>query len=381
MKKLAIVFSFAVALVGCSDNRVPSEAERLGYKGHDLDDPDERLYFSTGPGVTNWVPARVLSVVEDYEFTSNELALVSAAGVITPSAAFETVPDGYVERSREPWFTTWSRDSEAFGKKGVCGFISHYNEVRKVWETGDPYFSTYYDSKDAALKALAELEASVAAFAPKKFHRFEDCWVAEYVRLRVMGLCGQRADGTWTCMLSVNDKCNPGCGPWEPVEAQQARVDEIAYKAELKAWREIVDRLAKDNHTAVTNRAVAAGVPLFGPDVEPQPTGDGRMVYVRVGAFPMSNAVDKVVWEEKAKELAEASGAKLGEPAAQEYERFVVWHAEGTNELFAVRLDMAFPRPTTNALENASAHGEWRQLCFENVLPGFEPPPPPQRKK
>lgn len=381
MKKFVFLVSLAAVFTGCSNDPVPSEAELFGYKGRDLIDPDDTMFFTTGPGVTNWVPSRVLTVIEHYEFSTNELSLVAAAGIITPGATLEKIPEPYVERSREPWFTTWSKDTEAFGKKGMSGFITHYNEAKKVYETGEPYFSTYYDSKDAALKALAELETAVAAFGPKKFHRLADCWVAEYVRLRVMGLCGQRPDGTWTCMLSINDKCTPGCGPWEPVAAQQARVDEIAFKAEVKAWRELVDRKAKDNHEAVLKLIESRNIPMFAENVEVQPAGDGRMVYVRAGSFPMSNAVAKVVWNEKSDELAKATGAVVGDHALQEYGPYDIWYASGTNELFTVRLDIAFLRPSTNDADNVNARGEWRQLCFENILPGFEPPPPPQRKK
>lgn len=385
MKKLVIVFSLAAIFAGCSDEpaKVPSEAETFGYKGKDLADPDDKMFFTTGPGVTNWVPTRVLTVSERYEFSTNELALIAAAGIITPGSSLEKIPEPYVEKSKEPWFTTWSKDSEAFGKKGVCGFISHYNDAKKIWETGEPYFSTYYDDKDAALKALAELEASVAAFGPKKFHKFDDCWVAEYVRLRVMGLCGQRPDGTWTCMLSISDKCSYGCGPWEPVEAQQARVDDIAFKAEMKAWREIIDKKAKENHEAVLGLIKTRNIPMFGEGVEPQPTGDGRMVYVRMGSFPMSNVVAKTVWNEKRVELSTASGVSLGEEVMtqQAYGMYDIWCSIGSNDLFVVRLDMALPKPSTNEVENANAIGEWRQLCFENILSGFEPPPPPQRKR
>lgn len=383
MKNLVIVFALAAVFAGCSDepSKTPSEAEAFGYKGRDLEDPDEKMFFTTGPGVTNWLPTRVLSVCERYEFTSNELALVSAADIITPGSSFEKIPEAYSEKSKEPWFTTWSKETEAFGRMGVSGFIAHFDDAKKIWETGEPYFSTYYNNKEAALKALNELKSAIAAFAPKKFYEFEDCWVAEYVRLRVMGLCGQRPDGTWTCMLSINDKCTYGCGPWEPVETQQKRVDDIAFKAEVKAWREIVDKKAEENHEAVLAQIKARNIPLFGDDIKAQPTGDGRMVYVRMGSFPMSNVVAKTIWNEKAAELAKASGVSLGEEAAsqQAYGMYDVWFSMASNDLFVVRLDMAFPKPSTNEVENANAIGEWRQLCFENVLPGNEPPPPPRK--
>ena len=156
MNKLIVAVSLLAVLVGCSREpaHVQTEAEIFGYKGHDIEDPDDKMFFSTGPGVTNWVPSRVLSVVESYEFSSNELAVIAAAGIVTPAASFESIPDGYEKKSQEPWFTMWAKDVESFGKKGVSGFISHYNEVRKLWETSEPYFSTYYESETNALTAL-----------------------------------------------------------------------------------------------------------------------------------------------------------------------------------------------------------------------------------
>lgn len=121
---------------------------------------------------------------------------------------------------------------------------------------------------------------------------------------------------------------------------------------------------------------------MFGEGVEPQPTGDGRMVYVRAGAFPMSNVVAEVVWNEKSGELTKASGVNLEVvPVQQEdYGMYDIWSVWSSNDLFVVRLDMAFPKPSTNEVERANAHGEWRQLCFENIQSGFEPPPPPKRR-
>ena len=383
MKKLMIIAAAAAMLAGCGEDakKAPSEAEIFGYKGQDLKDLDDTMFFSTGPGVTNWVPSRVLTVYERYELSSNEVALIEAAGIITPALSCEKIPEGFIEKNKEPWFTTFAKDTEAFGKTGVTGFIGHFNEAKKVWETGETYFSTYYDDKTAALQALGELELEIAKFTPKKFHKFDGCWIAEYVRLRVMGLAGQRPDGKWTCMLSINDKCNPGCGPWEPEAAQQERVDEIAFKAEVKAWREAVDKIAKANHESVAAKAKAAEVPLFGEGVEAQPTGDGRYVYVRSGMFAMSNAVAKAVWSEKRDALETASASKLAEPETRDLGEYEIWYATGSNKLFTVRLDIAFPKLSTNAVENAVARGEWRELIFDNILSGNEFPPPPQRKR
>ena len=102
MKKFVVLVSLAAVFAGCSNDPVPSEAELFGYKGRDLIDPDDTMFFTTGPGVTNWVPSRVLTVIEHYEFSTNELSLVAAAGIITPGAALEKIPEPYVERSREP---------------------------------------------------------------------------------------------------------------------------------------------------------------------------------------------------------------------------------------------------------------------------------------
>lgn len=382
MKKLIAAAALAAAFAGCSEKPAePTEAELFGYKGQDLKSQEETMFFTTGPGVTNWVPSRVLNVYEHYEFTSNELALIESAGIITPSKSYERIPEGFSEKAREPWFTTFTKDVEAFGKKGVTGFIAHYDDGKKLWETGETYFSTYYDAEADALKALNELEPEIAKFAPKKYHRFDKCWVAEYVRLRVMALVGQRPDGKWTCMLDIQDKCTPGCGQWEPVEQQQERVDEIAFKAETRKWQEAVAGRAEANHKSVLEKIKAAGIPMFGEEVQPQATGDGRMVYVRVGSFPMSNVVQQAAWDEKAKALETATTAKLAAVTRQDYGEYNVWFAMGTNELFTIRLDMAFPKPSTNAVEGAGAPGEFRQLCFENILPGNEPPPQPQRKR
>ena len=62
---------FAVALLGTLLGCKP-EAERFGYKGVDLAEA-ERECVSTGPGVTDWVPVRVLNVYEKYDFSADDL--------------------------------------------------------------------------------------------------------------------------------------------------------------------------------------------------------------------------------------------------------------------------------------------------------------------
>ena len=181
MKKLMIVAAAAALFAGCQ-----KEAERFGYKGVDLAD-DDLMFFTTGPTVTNWVPARVLSVCEEYPMSAEESALVVAAGVIAPGEPLEKVPEGYAKDSDEPWFAMWRKEAENFGRKGVNGFISHWNEDKNVWETSETYFSSYYPDEAGALAALAETRKIVGSqFSPKKFYDFDKCWVAEYLRLRVM---------------------------------------------------------------------------------------------------------------------------------------------------------------------------------------------------
>lgn len=379
MRNLIAIAAFAAIIAGCSDKSSPTEAELFGYKGADIEDQDDKMYFSSTAGVTNWVPTRVLQVSEKYDFSADELALVKAAGIITPSDSFEKLPAEFAEQTKEPWFTSFTKDAEAFGRKGVVGFLAHFDADKNVWSTGENYFSTYYGSEADARKALAGLEPEIAKFNPKKFYHFDNAWVAEYLRLRVMALCGQRPDGKWTCMLSINDKCRPGCGPWEPVEAQQARINEIEYGKKIKAWREVLAKTAAENHKAVLAKAAQLKIPLFGDEVKPQLANDGRMVYVRGGDLLMSNTVEQVQWDERVKTLESATNVKLGEITKHDYDQYDVWFATGSNDLFLVRLDIAFPKPQTNAVDRVAV-GEYRELCFEQFQKGYEPLPMPKRK-
>ena len=72
MKQLIFIAAAAAILAGCRK----SEAERFGYKGADLHD-DDKMFFTTGPTVTNWLPARVLSVCEEYPMSAEEDALIA----------------------------------------------------------------------------------------------------------------------------------------------------------------------------------------------------------------------------------------------------------------------------------------------------------------
>jgi hypothetical protein len=72
--------------------------------------------------------------------------------------------------------------------------------------------------------------------------------------------------------------------------------------------------------------------------------------------------------------------------------------ALATNDIYDVRLDMAFPPPVVASEdekaeeekpEGENAEGEpapkppveWRELCIEKLLPGFAIPPRPQPPK
>ena len=387
MKKTMIAAAMVALLAGCGEN----EAKKFGYKGVDLSD-DGKMFFTTGLAVTNWVPARVLSVSEEYPMSPEETAVIAAAGVITPSDSFEKVPDGYAKASEEPWFVTWTKESENFGRKGVNGFISHWDEDKKVWETSETYFSSYYSDEASALAALAETRKAFAEkYSPKRFHDFDKCWIAEYLRLRVMCLVGQKPDGTWSCMLDINDKCRPGCGQWEPVEQQAERLADYKYRKAMAAWKAEKGKVLAENHAAVEKIRLEKGLSLLGEGVREFDSEDGRKAYIRVGTCDAASVANKVeFWKEKAAALAAATGVVFeGEPTSEaDPSGYVVMGALATNVIYDVRLDMAFPpmaaAPEGEKPENAEGEPapkppvEWRELCFEKMLPGFAIPPRPQ---
>ena len=391
MKQLIFIAAAAAVLAGCRK----SEAERFGYKGADLHD-DDKMFFTTGPTVTNWLPARVLSVCEEYPMSAEEDALIAAAGVVRPGEPMEKIPEGYEKLADEPWFVTWKKESEGFGKKGVDGFISHFNEDKKVWETSETYFSTYYKDEAAATAALAELKKTVGEkFAPKKFYDFDKCWVAEYLRLRVMCVVGQKPDGTWSCMLDIQDKNRSGCGQWEPVEAQAERLADYKYRKEYAAWKAAKAKKLADNHAEVEKVRAEKGLELFGEGVAPAESEDGRFVYRRFGACAPDEVKDREeFWKEKLDALAKATGVVFeGEVEKQDAPSgYTIWAIAASSGIYDVRLDMAFP--PAEEKKDAEADGEksgeesaeeapkpqveWRELCHEKTLPGFEVPPRPQ---
>lgn len=385
MKRLAwaTMTAGALFLAGCSDDttakvKYDPEAIALGYKGMDTEVSDP-MFFTTAPTVTNWVPARVLSVSEDYELAPGELKLIADAGVIAPGEDLAEIPAGYEKKDVEPWFTTWTRPASAFGFEGVAGFLSHYDEDRKVWLTSEGYFSSYWKTEAEARTALAQVKEAIReGYGVRKFHDFDGCWVAEYVRLRVMAVVGQKADGTWSCMLDVQDKKRMGCGQWEPVEDQQQRLEHHVLMKAVRAWRADVAKVLEENHAAVEASRVASGLKdldgasewqMFNQLSEEQPP-----CMYRMAGGAITNALD-VAWEERLAWIKDSLAlSPEGTPVEQKMEDGSVIRATVMRDArYEVRLDAILRAEATDASESetAAAKGEWRLLCLERLQSGF----------
>ncbi len=393
VKGVAVALALAAA-AGCTK----TEAERFGYKGDDLLDPTNLTYLVLSPTVTNWVPERVLSIVEDYEFTPDELDVVKAAGVLMPGEEYPAFPEGYACTTKEPWLSQWTRPVKSFGFDGVAGIQAHYNEDRKVWETSESYFSSYWKTKDEALAALASVEAELARdFGVKRFHKISDGWVAEYVRLCVLGVVGPKADGTWSCMLDIRDKGRIGCGPYESPAEQQERLDRHVYMKEMKAWRaEVASILAKNAETVAK---LAAGKGLAGIEGASEPTeGEGgrkyRVLNGECEPLPEGAALETAVaglWTNKVQLIAKSLGAEFtGEPVKEAMgDSDLWWSATWKGDLYEVRLDVSMPAPVPASEEKSADEaearpvpcGRWRILYTEAIQPGTVFPPRPQLKK
>jgi hypothetical protein len=155
------------------------------------------------------------------------------------------------------------------------------------------------------------------------------------------------------------------------------------------------------NHAAVEKIRAEKGLSLLGEGAREFDGEDGRKAYIHVGTCDAESVTNKVdFWKEKAAALAAATGVVFeGEPTSEEDPSgYVVMGALATNEIYDVRLDMAFPPPVVASEgekteeekpEGENAEGEpapkppveWRELCFEKLLPGFAIPPRPQPPK
>lgn len=364
MKKLIIVAVLASAFVGCQ-----KEAEKFGYKGADLEN-EEQLYFTANPAVTNWLPARVLSVDEQYEFSDDEKKLVAAAGVVWSGDSLKEIPAGFAKRENEPWFVTWVKEVEAFGKKGTSGFLSHFDEDKGVWVVGETFFSTYWKTPAEAMAAIGDLEkAIVAGFNPLKIHKVPEGFVAEYRRMRVIAVAGPRPNGTFSCMLSFKDKNRAGCGEWEPVPDQEERVKSYKYMKALKAWRAAAGEIVQKNHAKVEELRKAQNLSGLGEEVSWFDSGDGSWMCCQNGQFETEKTDAKSFIAEKSAEMEKAFGVKFeGEPeaigATDENTPPAYFSANAKSALYEVRVDVA-------------ASGEWRVLVTEQLQSGFTLPPHP----
>lgn len=386
MKTRIIFYAVCAATAlfsGCKDSSdeidIDKEAVAFGYKGSDQ--YAEENYFITTPAVTNYLPARVLRVSEKYEITSNELALINSAGLIISCDDLTAIPDGYVPREKEPWFTTWVKKTTAFGIDGTSGFIAHFDEDKKIWKTGETFFSSYYDSKSEALNALTNIKSRVMAdYSPKKIYDFEDSWIAEYLPLRVACVVGQKADGSWACMLNIHDKQRVGCGEWMPVEQQEERLKEYNHVKKMKAWREVQNKIIAENHNLVEAKRKEKGLVLFGENTS-------WTVDLQRGFNFAANEGS----EEKNASLDNASRfnsklSALSKDFAVEFkventniitaEYGVVYYAVGEGDLYQVHCDMLFTPASTNEVDNLD---QYRIYAIEKFQDGLAVPPPPAK--
>ena len=402
MKKVFYALGVAAAVAGCSCKE-PTEAEKLGYKGQDILNSDSRNFIVTSPAVTNWVPERVLSVIEKYEFTEAEKRLVKDFGVLMPSESYKTMPEGYVRDSSEPWFTYWvKKPVEGFSLSGVAGVLSHYNEDAGEWQTSGTYFSSYWPTEEEARAKLDGIKAKIAAeYGVKMFHPIATGWVAEYLRLCVMGVVGQKADGTWACMLDFRDKCNYGCGPWESVSDQQERLDRYVYQKEMKAWRKNLVAILENNRKAVAAKMAESGRTGFAAASGPTQREDYRFEYSVLADFEglsQTNdlkAVMASVWDAKLAEVAKALGGTFeGEDSGDESGDFFVKTAQWSTDLHDIRLDVVVGRQMVKdeaseeapVAEGASEPqfenvGRWRVVFCEKLITGEKIPEKPVLKQ
>ena len=374
----AIALAAALLAAGCSKEYIDEEALSFGYKIEDAKSTN-LVFLVASPGVTNWVPERVIDVYASYEWSKDELALVAAAQAVEPSGEIAKIPDGFAKDLSGAWLTFWEKKTECFGEKGVTGFIAHFDEDRNVWETGESYFSCYWDTEEESLAALARIEKAVASgFAPKKFHKFAGGWVAEYVRLCATCIVGRKADGRWSCMFDFRDKCRPGCGTWYAEDEQQTRYDNYRHAKALKVWREKTDGILKANHEDVAKGMAAAGLPGFTMEVQRGEAPDGRLMQVLESTGKCAGA--QALWDARVADAKKMFGGEAaGEPAAERAEDGSEWRGCNWNGAFHdVRIDIAVAPAKAGEAELES---RWRIIAIEKLLSGRALPQAPERAK
>lgn len=372
----AIALAAALLSAGCSKEYIDEEALSFGYKPEDAKSTN-LVFLSASPAVTNWVPERVVNVYSSYEWTKDELALIAAAQAVEPSGEIEKIPDGFAKDLSGAWLTFWEKKAECFGESGIAGFIAHFNEDKKVWETGESYFSCYWATREEALAALSRIEAKVAAgFSPKKFHRLAGGWVAEYVRLCATCIVGQKADGRWSCMFDLRDKCRPGCGTWYPEDEQQTHYDMYKYSKALKAWREQTAKVLKANHEALAKEMESAGLTGFTGEVRQGEAPDGRLMAVLESSGRCEDA--QTLWDERAADAKKMFGGEAaGAPETDKSPDGGEWRGGNWNGAFHdVRIDIAVA-PAKEGETGREAR--WRIIAVERLLPGRALPRPPER--
>ncbi len=390
--RLAPIAAAALSIAGHGmASAAPSEAESFGYFGRDLVDETNMTYIVLGPAVTNYVPERVITVMEQYKLSDGEKGAMKAAGVLMPGASYKAFPEGYVKETDEPWFALWTRPVESFGFKGVAGVLSHFDEDAGKWETSETYFSSYWKTKDEALAAFRKLREDFArGRGVKKFYDFESCWVAEYLRLSVMCVIGQKPDGRWSCMLDFHDKCEPGCGPWEDIETQTVRLKAWKYARALKTWKAAVAAAKEKSHSIVMEAMKAASLPGYPEAVDVSTSTDGLPVKAVFGESPAAEseasaeAVGRQVWAERVADVAKALGVAFeGAPVVQTVEGAgILLGADWQNEYFAVRLDVAvsYPFKPESGEKPVLRPVKWRVVFCELVHGSVKIPRRPERK-
>ena len=386
-------------VTGCRDDaaeRIAAEASAFGYKGKDIGNYTSKSYIVTAPAVTNYVPERVLIVFEDYEYSAGEHKVLEDAKVVVPSTELAALPDGYAKDSIEPWFVYWTKQVQSFGYNGVAGVLSHYNEVSGRWETGESYFSTYWKSEEEAKKALADLRQKLAAqYGVSKFHDIAGGWVAEYVRLCLTGVVGQKADGQWSCMLNFRDKCKVGCGAWESVEDQQSRLNRYIYAKEIAAWRKKVNETLQNNHTVIMEKMKKESLAICKMQLPSPGLGQGmRFEYSIYNDFSVPSTNYTVaasnLWASFVTQLKGFCGAEIvGDVKNEIVGGDILFAAEATSPYHDLKLSVdARLLPMTASDEKTGADvvttntvGRWSMRLTEKLQEGITLPPQPVLKK